>query len=80
MSTQCIESVLSAPVAAPRGDLVLRATAAIGAAARNLWNILSAVGEARARRELLTLARHSETTRPELAASLRAAARHGWAQ
>lgn len=71
MSSPYVESILSAPLAAPCGP---------EAAARSLWNYLKTVGENRARREMRLLARHSAVTRPELAASLRAAARQRWAQ
>ena len=39
----------------------------------SVWKWLESVGQARARRELLTLAAHYETTQPDLAKELRAA-------
>lgn len=43
-----------------------------------VWEALKAVGASRGRRELLALARDQEAIRPELAASLRSAARRSW--
>ena len=43
-----------------------------GRAGRAVWQALEAMGQARARRELLILADRWETTQPELAAQLRA--------
>ena len=62
----------SAPALVPG----LRATAA--RAAQAVWNVLHAIGEARARRELLRLAAANEVTNPELAAQLRQVVREDW--
>lgn len=56
----------SAPAGAQSAGLVAR----IGA---SLWNWLEAVGQARARRELMALAALHESAQPELAKELRAA-------
>jgi len=56
----------STPAGAQGAGLVAR----IGA---SVWKWLEAVGQARARRELMALAGHYETTQPELAKELRAA-------
>lgn len=56
----------SAPAGAQSAGLGAR----IGA---SLWNWLEAVGQARARRELMALAALHESTQPELAKELRAA-------
>lgn len=45
---------------------------------RAVWTALESVGRARARRQLLQLAHDVQASRPELAAQLRQAARHGW--
>lgn len=45
---------------------------------RAVWSALESVGRARARRQLLQLARDVQASRPELAAQLRQTARHGW--
>ena len=58
--------------AAPAARTLLRRVAA------SLWSALAAVGASRSRRVLLTLAREQDAIRPELAATLRAAARDGW--
>lgn len=56
----------STPAGAQGAGLVAR----IGT---SVWNWLEAVGQARARRELMALAALHESTRPELAKELRAA-------
>ena len=48
------------------------------AALDGVWQFLVAVGQVRARSEMLRLAAQYESTRPELAARLRAAARESW--
>ena len=45
---------------------------------RTVWSALESVGRARARRQLLQLARDVQASRPELAAQLRQTARRGW--
>lgn len=45
---------------------------------RGLWRFMEVIGESRARQSLKELANHAEFTRPELAASLRQAARRSW--
>lgn len=45
---------------------------------RGLWRALEAIGESRARSALSELAERAAVTRPELAASLRQAARKSW--
>ena len=50
--------------------------ATLGGFGRQLWNGLSAIGEARARRELLQLA--ARTTDPQLAAHLRQVVAEDW--
>ena len=45
---------------------------------RGVWTALESVGHARARQQLLQLAREVQASRPELAAQLRQSARQGW--
>jgi hypothetical protein len=51
---------------------------AIAGAFAPVWTVLSAMGQSRARAELLRLADQHAHTRPELAAQLRAAAARNW--
>jgi hypothetical protein len=57
-----------------------RLRTAILAACQGVWAFLKAVGQARARREMLEVADSISASRPELAARLRKAAREGIAQ
>ncbi|HEX2010919.1 MAG TPA: hypothetical protein VJN44_08290, partial [Roseateles sp.] len=57
------------------GERMVAAGSALG---RGLWQFLSVIGESRGRSALRELAERSEPTRPELAASLRQAARRSW--
>lgn len=57
------------------GDRLVAAGIAFG---RGLWRFMEMIGESRARQSLKELAQHAEFTRPELAASLRQAARRSW--
>jgi hypothetical protein len=47
-------------------------------ALRAIWTGLESLGRARARREVLQLARDVQASRPELAAQLRRTARQSW--
>ncbi|NML18720.1 hypothetical protein [Azohydromonas caseinilytica] len=59
---------VSAPVAADGVKRALRAA----------WNLLERLGRARARREMLQVARELQASRPELAAQLRRTATQSW--
>ena len=51
---------------------------ALRRALRTTWTLLEGLGHARARQQLLQLAREVQASRPELAAQLRRTARQGW--
>jgi hypothetical protein len=53
-------------------------TNAIAGAFAPVWNVLQAMGQSRARAELLRMADMHAGTRPELAKQLRTAARGNW--
>ncbi|QPF73594.1 hypothetical protein G8A07_12110 [Roseateles sp. DAIF2] len=57
------------------GERLVTAGAALG---RTLLRFAAMIGEGRARSELRELADRTEASRPELAASLRQAARRSW--
>lgn len=61
--------------ASQSGERVVAVGSRIG---RALWQGLSAIGEGRARTALIALANEQSTSRPELAAQLRSAARRSW--
>jgi hypothetical protein len=51
---------------------------ALGRSLRAAWSVLEGLGRARARGQLLQLAREVQASRPELAAQLRRSAARGW--
>jgi hypothetical protein len=65
---------------AARDPYAARLKAASLTACRGAWEFLKAVGQARARRDMLDVANSIAASRPELAARLRKAAREGWAE
>lgn len=68
-------------VALPAADFRYAAAPAKHAqlpALRSLWSFLAFIGQLRARRDMSDLATQLAATRPELAASLREAARRDW--
>ena len=69
---------LPLPFTSPASHAEPAAPGTAGRALAVVWTALKAVGAARGRRELLELAREHQATRPEFAATLRAAARRGW--
>lgn len=63
-------------LAAPAFGRNVRRT--LGRSLRTVWTILESLGRARARREMLQLARDVQASRPELAAQLRRSATQSW--
>lgn len=57
------------------GERLIDGASALG---RGLWRCMEVIAESRARQALKELADRAEVARPELAASLRQAARRSW--